>query len=169
MVKHLHRDGFITVVYNDGEHKRRNFDNEIWRHASATDSVCAINAHFNSARLDLDTVKHIMPIKLMNMADCFGYKMFLKYQAHGLKHFVLDKACGAEKAVFLKTVKIVPPGGVPKRANKIYIHTLYKVKCNDDGSFMLKAPIAFHDNEDPIREKISSDCAKFAPFGICLV
>lgn len=168
-VKHMHRDGFITVIYDDGERERLNFDNEIWRNESTTDSVCASSAQVDSVDLDLETVKDIEPMELKKMADYFGNKTFLKHQAQGFEQFVLHKAYDAEEAVFLKTVKIVPRGDVPNGANVINSHTVYKVKSNDDGSFKLKARIAPHGNEDALREQLSSDCATCPPVGLRLV
>lgn len=74
--------------------------------------------------LDIGTVNNIETLKIRKMLDYIGTKTFLKHQSQGFEHFVLLKACNAEKAVFPNTVKIVPRGDVSKGANVIYIHAL---------------------------------------------
>lgn len=80
-MKHINRDGFLTVIYNDGEHELLAFQNEICGNESNIDSVCTNNVQFDCADLDLELIKYIEQMELKKMADYFGNKTFLKHQA----------------------------------------------------------------------------------------
>lgn len=66
----------------------------------------------------------------------------------------------------LKNVKMVLISEVPKHANIVRSHVLYKVKINDDGSFIMKFKIAPHDNEDSEMDLLRTECAVCPPTGI---
>ena len=81
----------------------------------------------------------------------------MRHQAQGFEQFVIANAYAAEEEAFLDTVKVIHRDNMPKRANVVNSHTLYRVKMCDDGSLKLKARIAPHVNEDDMRKILSSD------------
>lgn len=48
----------------------------------------------------------------------------------------------------------------------MYIHKIYKLKVNENGSLKLKSRIAPHDNEDRIMSELKSDCDKCSSSGV---
>lgn len=99
----------------------------------------------------------------MNM---FGNKSFLRHQAQAFGQFPFVNAYQAEENEFLKNVQIINRQDVPRDANIISSHTIYKIKLNDDSSLKLKARIAPHGNEDCENDIMKSDCCMCSPIGI---
>lgn len=100
------------------------------------------------------------------MAEHFGNKQFMRFQAQGFEQYPLRNAYEKEEGEFYKTIKVVPISELPTDANIVNSHVLYKVKHNDDQSLKLKARIAPHGNEDDIRNTLTKDCASCPPTGI---
>jgi len=148
-VKHLHRDGEITVLYDDGEIERLNFDNEVWRYETSHDAVPASSGAVSGGA---PKVIDAEPDVLEKMLHNFGNKTFFKHQAQGFEQFPLVKAYDAEEETFIETVKIFARDDVPDHANVINSHFLYKLKQEDDGTLKLKARIAPHGNEDDLKD-----------------
>ena len=82
----------------------------------------------------------------MKYHDTFNTKEFLIYQALELPQFVTQNANDTEKTSFKKIVEKLHNSKVPKNANIIFSHVLYKVKVKDDSSLTMKARIAPHGN-----------------------
>ena len=96
----------------------------------------------------------------------FGSKEFLLNHADGLPTFVTANAFKAEEERFLKECKVVPRSNVPKNANVIRSHVLYKMKERDDGSLTCKARIVPHGNEDSEKKNLKTDSASCPPLGM---
>lgn len=60
-------------------------------------------------------------------------------------------------------MKKVHVSDIPKDADIITSHVLYKVKQRDDGTKMVKARIAPHGNEDDMKEELKKDSATCTP------
>lgn len=166
-VKHLHRNGEITVLYDDGEDEHLNMDKEIWKFDLSIATACASTGQaFNEIH---ENITDAEPAELKCMIKVFGNKSFLKHQAQGFEQYVLEKAYKAEEVVFLNTVKVIPHQDLPKEANEIRSHRLYKIETNDDGLYTLKARIEPHGNEGAILGQLSSDCATCSPAGFQIV
>lgn len=58
---------------------------------------------------------------------------------------------------------------VPRDANIISGHVIYKVKVLDDATFKLKTRIAPHGNEDSDKSLMKTDCCMCLPLGIRVV
>lgn len=76
------------------------------------------------------------------------------------------KAYRVEEEAFKRTVRLVSVNDVPRNANKIAFHILYKLKISDDGIFNMKARTAPHGNEDSYKDSMKNDCCLYAPTGI---
>ena len=96
----------------------------------------------------------------------FGSKEFLLHQAEGLSSWVTQNAYDAEQSKFLQSVRRVHISHVPRNANIIRSHVLYKVKSLDDNSLLMKARIAPHGNEDRERYNLRTDSESCSPLGI---
>lgn len=164
---HLHRDGCVTVDFDDGDKERLNFSNEVWHHVSIESNPSILNAQ-NGQTSDgiLKTVQDADRDELKRLFEFFGNKPFCKHHVQGFEQFVLNNSYDFEEAAFLKAVKVVPRNAVPPGANFISSHTLYRIKTNDDGSYKLKSRISPHHNEDDLRSDLSSDCATCSPAGL---
>lgn len=81
---------------------------------------------------------------LSEMYTAFGNRPFLQHQAKAFEQSPLVNAYRKVEVKFLMNVKTVPRSSVPKSANIIGSHTIYKLKLNDDQSLKLKAHIAPH-------------------------
>lgn len=58
---------------------------------------------------------------------------------------------------------------IPKFANVVSSHTLYKVKSNDNGELYMKARIVPHGNHDRMRSVLNTDANSCYPIGIRIV
>lgn len=87
------------------------------------------------------------------------------HQAHGMPRFVTENAYSAEPIGFKKTVREDPVLQVPDNANIIGSHVLYKIKKCDSGTFLLKAGIAQHGNEDNGKHFLKTDSTTCPPVG----
>lgn len=74
-----------------------------------------------------------------------------------------------EEEKIFKTVQPVPYDHIPVNENIIGSETLYRVKCDDNGSIKLKTRIAFHGNEEDVRHILSKDCTTCPPTGLCIL
>lgn len=93
----------------------------------------------------------------------------MRHHAEGYQQPVLFKAYQEEELEFLKTVSVIPRSSLPRNANVISSHTIYKIKITDDDGLKLKARIAPHGNEDSIKEDLKSDCNMCSPSGVRVV
>lgn len=105
-------------------------------------------------------------MELDRVFQFFGNKPFLKFQAQGFEQFLMQSGYKDEEQSFLKTVEVIPKTNLPKNANIIRSHTIYKIKVNDDSPMNLKARIAPHRNEDNMRNELTKDCATCSPAGL---
>lgn len=165
VVKHLHQNGEVTVLYNDGAKERLQMDKEIWKHCCNAATANAVGAKDKESSSEY-TVKNMEPYELQRMYNFFGNKPFLRFQAQGFEQYVITSAYKQEEESFLKTVKLVPKEKVPENANIIRSHTLYKIKVNDDSTMKLTARIAPHGNEDAMRHELKTDCATCSTAGL---
>ena len=78
----------------------------------------------------------------------------------------MGNAYKKEEEKFLLNVEVVPRSSIPRDANIIGCHTVYKIKLNDDKSLKLKARIAPHENEDSEKENLHTKCCMCPPLGI---
>lgn len=101
-VKHPHRDGQVTVLYNDGDRERFNFEIETWNHAAS------LSANTPTVSNKIEKMKMVdnEPDMLEKLMVHFGNKSFMKKEYHGFEQYVLQKAYDAEEGSFLKTVPI---------------------------------------------------------------
>lgn len=77
----------------------------------------------------------------------FGQNDFMIHQAQCIPLFPLKTAIDAEVETFFKTVQHIHVTDVPKDANIIKSHVIYKVKINDDVSKKMKSRIAPHERK----------------------
>lgn len=147
IVKHMHRAGTVTIVYNDDVRERLILESKVWRFDKSS-SATVINASSGEVRFSDNADGHAELAELNNMSKYFGNKPFLRHQTQGFRQFVILRSYAAEERVFLERDKGVPHCGVPADANTIYILRLYKVKVNDDRFMKLKARTSPHGNED---------------------
>lgn len=125
-VKHMHNNGEITVLYDDGGRERLNMDNEKWNY-----SANQATASSGISRPDENpeyAIEDIEPRELDRMFQYFGNKPFLRFQSQGFHQFILSSAYKNEEQSFLKTVEVIPKDKLPLNANIIRSHTLYKIK-----------------------------------------
>ncbi len=160
-VSKIGRLGKVNVTYDDGEKETLKLENETWKYDS-NDASCS-NANI-MPRLQSNTKEVLQQI----MRD-LGNRSFLLHHASGYDQFPLVKAYKEEEEEFLKTVKRIPRKKVPRNANIIGSHTIYKLKRNDDESLKLKARIAPHGNEDSDTELLRTDCNMCSPVGVRVV
>ena len=66
-------------------------------------------------------------------------------------------------------VKVVHVSKVPKSANIISSHTLYKAKSNDNSEFNIKARIVPHGNLDSMKSVQKTDDISCSPIGVRVV
>lgn len=158
-VSTLHRDGHVTVLYDDGEKERLRLGDERWNYEPT--NISALSSFVTN--IDQE------PIELQRMMDHFRNKPFMRHQAQGFEQFPLVKSYRIEKDTFLKTVYTVPNSEVPLDANVINSHVLYKIKQDYDSSLKLKARIAPHRNEDDLKNVLKSDCTTCPPTGLRIV
>ncbi len=93
----------------------------------------------------------------------------MQQHAEGLPGHVLHNAYKKQVESFMKQVRLVPVHQIPKNANIISSHVLYKVKILDDGSKSIKARIAPHGNKDKERFNLETDPATCPPTGLRLI
>ena len=150
------------IDYYDGNLETLNLTTEIWKCTSGT-ALCS-----NYVQMKNQEVHRIEQSVLQNYVKAFGHRDFMSYQAQGLEFFSLKNAYVKEE-VFKKTVRMVHKSKIPKDANIILSHVIYKVKINDDGSQKLKAHIASHGYKDKDRHHLKTDTATCPPTGIQLL
>lgn len=170
-VQHKHRDGFITVNFDDGYINRINPAEEDWTFQYESDTDSTIKS--SSSKIERDSgplsIMNIEPDVVRGLLNHFGNKSFMRHEAQGFEQCVLDKSFSDEEETFLKNVKVIFRADLPSDANVVNSHVLYKVKHNDDGSLKLKARIAPHGNEDALKEIFTKDCTICPPTGLRIV
>ena len=98
------------------------------------------------------------------MFDFFGNKQFMRFEAQGFPSYPLINAYMEEEGNFKKHVKMVHLSQVPKIANIVNSHSLFKLKKLDDSSLKLKSRIAPHGNEDSDKDDLKTDCSMWPSF-----
>lgn len=160
-VANISDNNVFTISYDDGEvEELPDMSKENWRFSSS-----AMLHAMSATNLVVSNEGEI----LNQLLEYFGNKPFLRYRAQGFPTFPLLNAYNSGEEDFKKTVKTVPIDEVPKDANVISSHVIYKVKVNDDKSLKLKARIAPHGNEDSIKNELRSDCAMCPPLGVRII
>lgn len=96
----MHRDGKVTLNYDDGDYKRLHLYNE-QLYFENNEATISGNSRYVSK---VPHVSDAEPIVLNQMDEHFGNKPFHKFQAQGFEQFVLVKAFKKEGETFLKTV-----------------------------------------------------------------
>lgn len=182
---HNERTGKYAVHYFDGDKENLNLENEVWnylddravaeqkedteRHSNqasdqpdAEESVSAEEVQFSPGQDLRSTGKDL----IQTYYKAFGNTEFMLHPAQGLPPFATQNAYDKEERSFKKIVKDVPVSRVPKNANIVSSHVLYKVKKCDDNSLTLKARIAVHGNKDRDKHALKTDSATCPPVGI---
>lgn len=144
-----------VVHYHDGEVETLDTSQETWLYSKNDTLSASVTELTSNSEETLSTFK-----------NRFGFKDFLMYQAEGLPSYILWNAYNAKEEKFKQTVQEVHVTVVPKNANIITSHVIYKVKPNDDGSLKMKARIAPHGNKDKDRSDLKTDSATCPPTGI---
>lgn len=98
-----------------------------------------------------------------------GNRPFMLHHAQVFDQFAVVNAYVTEEAKFLQNVKRIPRSSLPKNANVVSSHTVYRIKMEDDDSLLLKARIAPHGNEDSDTDNLKSDCCMYPPLGIRII
>lgn len=83
--------------------------------------------------------------------------------------FSLVNAYEVDEIEVLRNVQVVDRNNVPRNANIISSHTLYKVKLNDESNLKLKEKIEPHGNEDSEKDIMQTDLCMNAPIRIFIV
>lgn len=69
---------------------------------------------------------------LSEIFTAFGHRPFLRHHTQAFHQAPIINAYEIEERNFLMNIKTVPRSSVPKNANIIGSHTIYKLKVNDD-------------------------------------
>eukprot|EP00178_Gracilaria_changii_P001336 TRINITY_DN1187_c0_g1_i1.p1 TRINITY_DN1187_c0_g1~~TRINITY_DN1187_c0_g1_i1.p1 ORF type:complete len:639 (-),score=88.06 TRINITY_DN1187_c0_g1_i1:5196-7112(-) len=181
------RTGMHTIRYDDGAKEVLDLKKETWRYAE-TPSSTAPHEDASPTALTTEPASEAQPLQSSEVQltpgqdlerieqqtvslfyDVLGSKEFMLHESHGLPHFVTQNAYNKEQHAFMKTVRQIPVDAVPEDANVIHSHVFYKIKKCDDGSFVLKARIAPHGNEDRDKAQLKTDSASCPPVGIRLL
>lgn len=103
---------------------RLNLNSEAWKFIES-DDIVVVNFG-NSKNTDLQ-MRNIDPDIPKLMFQHFGNKTFLEFQAQGFDQSVLVSAHKKEEDTFFKPVKLVPKNDVPRNANTVSSHVIYKL------------------------------------------
>ena len=149
-----------TVSYNDGDVEELDMSKEDWRYTSTALEANNIEVSPCSelSRTEKESVEMFYKV--------FEHKEFSLTAAQGLPSHTTENAYKKEENKFMRTVRLVPTSQVPKDANIITSHVIYKVKSSDEGDYYLKARIAPHGNKDRERTGLKTDSATCPPVGI---
>lgn len=149
----------LNIQYNDGDVESIDLNNEDWKlYKSLAENSSMVTNSATELQVDFSTSE-----VLSSMVEEFVNKPFLKHQSQNFEQFLLIKSYKEDEESFLMTVKVIPRNNVTYKSNLISIHTLYKVKKNDDGSLKLKARIAPHGNEDNLKDVLNKDFSTCPP------
>ena len=159
-VQSVESDGIRVVHYDDDDVEKLNLSTENWKYDA---TVSASTSGFSN------TLQSNEQEVLSDMLSALGNRSFLRHQAQAFDQSVIVNAYNKEEENFVANVKIVPRSSVPKSANIIGSHTIYKLKQNDDQSLKLKARIAPHGNEDSDKENLHTECCMCPPLGIRII
>lgn len=151
-------DNKVNIDYTDGQKESLNMTDEVWRYTETTT--------VNNVQIPERAVKSSKQDVLGRFITEFGHKEFMQFQAQGLPSFPLSNAYKEEEDTLKRTVQMVHISKVPKDANIITSHVIYKVKPNDDGSSKVKARIAPHNNQDAEKLNLKTDYSVCPPIGI---
>lgn len=77
------------------------------------------------------------------------------HEAQGFNQFPFFNSYCQEEKVFLYNVSIIPISDLPRNANVIHIHVVYKIMVNDDKTPKLKAKIDLHWDKDDIKDSLN--------------
>jgi len=153
IMKYNEDSGTHHVKYDDNDEETLNLSTETWK-AIETNQV------------SLKELKSLSAEATEKYFNNFGYKTFLLHETQGLPGYVIDNAYSKQEESFMEQVRSVPIGKVPRNANVISSHVIYKVKLNDDGTKEIKARIAPHGNKDRDRFNLKTDSASCSPVGV---
>lgn len=137
-IKSINEKGLCTVRYDDEEEEHLDMSNETWRYEQAA----------QSASENITTLESNDQVILAEMLEVLGQRPFLYHHAQSFEQAVMVKAYQREESQYLKHVNIVSRFSVPKDANIISSHVVYRLKLTDEDQLKLKARIAPHGNED---------------------
>ena len=110
----------------------------------------------------------INPMKIASISSIhdealeFYLKAFAhkEFQARGLPQHPVWNAYRDEESKFLRTVRKISMEKIPRNANVITSHVIYKVKVNNDGSLKMKFRTAPQGNRDKDRNILKTDSAQ---------
>ena len=159
--------GKHSVKYFDGDEEHLNLQDEVWNRVE--DENAQDGGRIEAAEVELTPGQELQSSErelIKKYFEAFGHAEFMLHQAQGLPPFATRNAYEKEEKSFKKTVTTVTVSQVPKDANIVTSHVLYKVKKCDDASLTLKARIAVHGNKDRDKDILKTDSATCPPVGI---
>ena len=159
-ISSISTEGEHNIDYTDGDKECLSLKNETWKF-TADETLQSNNLNLTTHSLTSNAEAVIS-----SYLQVFGQRPFMKFQAQGLPLYPLINSYQLEEDSFIKTVKLVHVSDVPKDANIITSHVIYKVKSNDDGTYKMKARIAPHGNKDKEKEQLKTDSCPCPPTGI---
>lgn len=157
-VTSIEDDGRCTIEYDDEVRETLNMVDEVWRFEQQSVNASTLGV--------IKTLTSNEQEVLSSMMEQLGQRPFLLHHAQGFEQSVLHNAYEREEQKYIATVKRVQRRQVPRDANIVSSHVVYKIKVEDDDSLPLKARIAPQGNEDSDTENHRSDCCTCAPIGI---
>lgn len=123
MVKTIHKNGEITILYDDGVKERLDMEKEKWNYSRNTTTANSGAMSDGKDRSEHE-VTDIAHLELNRMFQFFGNKPFLKFQAQGFEQFLLQAAYKDEEQSFLKTVEVISRK-IFQKTQTLYVATQY--------------------------------------------
>ena len=144
--------GKYGINYDDGDTEVLDIANEVWW-------------TLQSSQVIIFDISSIQCEALDAYFKMFDHKDFMLHHVEGFYPHPVWNAYLEEEFKFMKTVREVPINDVPKNANVITSHVIYKIEANEDGTFKMKARIAPDGNKDRDRHILKTDCSQCPPTG----
>ena len=167
-----------SVNYIDRDKEHLKLQDEVWNYVKDTTNQQRLDntetEERDEDRIQAGEVQLSPGQELQSAAEkliesyyqAFGHGDFMLHQAQGLPPYATQNAYAREEQSFKKIIHEVAVSQIPKKANVVTSHVLYKVKSCDDGSLTLKARIAVHGNKDREKKTLKTDSATCPPVGI---
>lgn len=168
VIASIDENGLSNVLYDDGDEETLDLTKETWNALNENETATQPDA-VTSNDVVLAPGKELTSVSrdaIEMYYNQFKHSEFLLNHAEGLPEFVTQNAYAKEESSFLANAEKVHVSNVPKDANVITSHVLYKVKQVDDGTKILKARIAPHGNKDREKNKMKTDSATCPPIGM---
>ena len=169
-VINVNDDGNYMVLYDDEETETVKITDEQWRYeADVPQENLGTDTLQGGALEVVKTLTSNHQEVIQSMMDKLGQRPFMYHHAQGFDQSAMIKSYDAEEEKYISTVKRVPRRKVPRDANIVSSHVVYRIKVEDDDSLRLKARIAPHGNEDSDIENLKTDCCMCPPSGIRVI